>query len=255
MPAIKKAIIYELYDIRKPKIAMYVGKATLTGKYAPRRPGAHWRDFKAKGTATNKLLLKWFMTLKSESNAPCWRIRETISMSRWQERERHWIAYWRRRNPSLCNYNKGGHQWPESATVNSVLRGSPSLGGKKMHELYPEWGSILGKRYGSWAHVNKLPLSKRRVWMSAAGKVGGKRVHEIHPDLASSNGKLGGSKRKFHPKKSEFGRRAGLIGGKLLHKMRPHHNLILTHNRWHRDRGLRGENCAICKGDIVIQNA
>ena len=99
--------IYGLYDPRRPHVIMYVGKG-MEG-----RARHHWKLFLAKGVTTNALLRAWFEKLRAAHIEPRWRfIEEGVPDAQWGNRERYWIAWWKERNPGLCNVAPGGNAWP-----------------------------------------------------------------------------------------------------------------------------------------------
>jgi hypothetical protein len=98
----KTTAIYGLYDPRRPRTIRYVGKGLA------RRAKEHWKEFLRSGYTVNKRLLAWFKELQAAGVAPCWRFLET-GLRNWVRREQFWIAYWRRRNPELCNVLDGGN--------------------------------------------------------------------------------------------------------------------------------------------------
>jgi hypothetical protein len=141
---------------------MYVGKGLR------QRAEKHWRCFLKTRKTCNALLRRWFELLKASKVEPRWRfLEENISNENWKERERHHVAVWKIVNSELCNLLEGGNEWPIHGTklggqITSKLypklasnRGK--IGGKRTHELHPEWGHTLGTKYGS-----------------SGGKIGGK---------------------------------------------------------------------------------
>src|SRR5690348_10145349 len=97
----KKTCIYGLFDPRQSNIIMYVGKGLK------RRAQLHWRYRKTK--VVNSLVRNWFERLEKEGIEPSWRFLEE-NVINWEECERYWIAYWREKNPDLCNIADGGNQ-------------------------------------------------------------------------------------------------------------------------------------------------
>lgn len=66
----------------------------------------------------------WLQALKSSGLKPEWRfLEEQVPPHNWQERERFWIAYWRRKNPKLCNVHDGGNCWPIEASRSGGRKG------------------------------------------------------------------------------------------------------------------------------------
>jgi hypothetical protein len=61
-----------------------------------------------RGFGSNQRLRNW-MKIVYPTGALGQRILEAVSASRWRERERYWIAFWRQQNPSLLNMAAGGN--------------------------------------------------------------------------------------------------------------------------------------------------
>jgi hypothetical protein len=102
--------IYGLFDPRNPEVICYVGKGLA------KRAAMHWSQFVRHSTACNKNLVRWFAVLRTDGAEPGWCfLEENVPLSMWEEREKFWIAYWRQKNPQLCNVTKGGNAWPPEA--------------------------------------------------------------------------------------------------------------------------------------------
>ncbi len=240
----KTTNIYGLYDPRRPRVVMYVGKG-LSGRAA-----SHWRHFLNNSTAVNKLLRAWFQQMKAANAEPRWRIVEVVPVSRWEERERRWIAAWRKRNPRLCNVTRGGNAWPHEAGLIGARRaqelypGSPrhrrwsSKGGRRTHKRHPnlarEWGRKYGPKGGRRTHelhpnlysetmrrTQKLyrGTPRQRRWSSK----GGRRVHKLHPNLAKENGRRATRWSQLHPNQARE-------NGRRIHEIHP--NIGRSLGRW-----------------------
>lgn len=98
----KTTFIYELYHPNGHK-AMYVGKGSLA------RALWHWRAFVEQNDTSNHALKTWFRKLKKQGRKPRVRVRELVSLSKWQDRERYWVSFWRDKNSRLCNIAPGGN--------------------------------------------------------------------------------------------------------------------------------------------------
>ena len=170
--------IYGLYDPRRPHVIMYVGKG-MEG-----RARHHWKLFLAKGVTTNALLRAWFEKLRAAHIEPRWRfIEEGVPDAQWGNRERYWIAWWKERNPGLCNVAPGGNAWPrESSRLGGLI------GGRKGGRTRAEW-------------ANKYPAQARAI-SRKGGRIGGRKGGRARAKWA----------KKYHEQASANGRKAGLIG-------------------------------------------
>jgi len=244
--------IYGLYDPREPYWSMYVGKGDQE------RAQFHWNNFLRHGTAVNALLRNWFIGLKNEGIVPeTFYLEERVSERDWPDREKYWIALWRRCNPNLCNIADGGNSPSlESSRIGGIVNAGRGL--KRAWELYPELmrenqriAASKGGKIGGKATHQKHPDMARENGLRSGGKFGGwASVHKKHPDLAHRAGVLGNKRmRELHPEMdmSELGRRAGRIGGNRLKELYPDMALGLCHRRWHVKRNKSNLNCKLCQ--------
>jgi hypothetical protein len=118
--------IYGLFDPRRPKILFYVGKGTAPCKRCGATyQRARWQIscFRRGKPIGNKFLLSWFRKLRSQKVEASWKIIEIVSISTWKARERYWIAFWRKKNPALCNIGNGGEDFGPSGRANALKPG------------------------------------------------------------------------------------------------------------------------------------
>lgn len=130
---------------------MYVGKGPED------RARSHWKEFSKSGRAVNSLQRHWFEKLISARIEPRVRIREAVILSQWQEREKFWIAYWRKLNPDLCNIASGGNAFTSEAG---------KLGNQVMRKLYPELVAKVTRVAGRGNRGKKRTLSQRKCMAS-----------------------------------------------------------------------------------------
>jgi hypothetical protein len=235
----KTTAIYGLFDPRNPDVIMYVGKGPAV------RAQCHWRNFINRDTACNGRLLRWFASLLADGVKAQWQFIEK-NVTDWEEREKHWIAHWREKNPQLCNVLDGGNQWPIDAgklggrSVQSKYRGTPE---------YFKWHQKAGRKAvasGQWASL------KTKEHQSSAGRIGGyKQPHEAKV-RGGRNGKREAKSRAgrngirtLHeryggtPEYTEWTRNAGRVGG-----LKGGRNG--THRRFHLNRDQVNMNCDLC---------
>lgn len=214
----KVTLIYELY-------APYGRKAMYVGKGSKNRMKWHWQVFCRTGQAVNTKLRHWFKSLQARKLVPQFRIRETVKVSKWEERERYWIAYWRKRNPNLCNINQGGNAWPDSAG-----RAGNLAARKVLNTRFPKGSPFL-----VWAKDH--PTKARHAWRKG-GIRGGKATAvwmKRNPGKAFRN-------------LSAAGRKGGLKGSLALIK-RPN---LGNHTRWHVTLRRRSAECKWCRKGVIL---
>ena len=97
--------IYALEDPRKPMFPWYVGKSDNPLN----RLSEHMRGTqKSKNSGLNS----WVRSLVDSGVTPTVRILECVSLDKWAEREKSWIAKSREVNPGLLNISAGGNAPP-----------------------------------------------------------------------------------------------------------------------------------------------
>jgi hypothetical protein len=264
----KITAIYGLFDPRNPEVVMYVGKGLS------QRASQHWKDFLSKGMTTNAPLRLWFNKLRSEGVELGWCFLEE-NLVDWENAERKWIAYWREKNPELCNVAPGG---------NSFSLESSRLGGFTKAKLYPNAGRDLGLKHGYKGSLGKSVGGRKTHQLhpnlafengKKGGLVGGHRVHELHPEMAHQCGKLvhrlhptlasenGHRTHELHKDDANYGelkargtrrmnelypqmaKEAGKMGGKIG-------GPAACHKRWHLDRGIINPNCKLCQEALNV---
>jgi len=94
----ERAYIYGLYDPRCPDVIWYVGKTNN-----PYNRLQYYRK-----DPSNTPIYRWFRRTQSEGFEPQLRILEECSFSKWQEREKFFIALYRKKNLLLLNKLSGG---------------------------------------------------------------------------------------------------------------------------------------------------
>jgi hypothetical protein len=185
--------IYGLYDPRQPRMVMYVGKGLA------KRAAHHWPEFVKHGTAENKLELAWFEQLRAAGVEPVWHFLETnVPVRRWHSREKAWSAYWRERNPNLCNVSKGGNAFPEEcAAIGGRIAKEKGLG-----FFAPKWRGVGGRIGGRSNVINKTGFCAPGV-ATKAGRIGGRiggRISGRIVGLRRAHKKCHVARRVFNPK-------------------------------------------------------
>lgn len=167
--------IYELYDPREPWLTMYVGKGF------EKRAHSHWKQFVRYGIATNKPQQRWFEKLASMRLEPRVRIREVVILSRWQEREKFWISYWKKLNPNICNVASGGN-----APTDEMAK----AGNRVLRQLYPELILEVTRSAGK-NNLGKKRTLEQRKRMSVNRKGQGKGPNPKRSQPGELNGFFG----------------------------------------------------------------
>jgi hypothetical protein len=227
--------IYGLFDPRSPGMIMYVGKGLAA------RAQSHWKKFLVNGDAINFLVRRWLGKLKTEGIEPSWRFLEE-NVTNWEERERYWIAYWRDKNPELCNVSNGGNY--VRLTAEEKFRASQlgglaggSKGAKRVHELHPDLASKNMQH--AWDFNRGKMLEVTSLGGSAAARLGRsglitawREKPEEMTKHAKENASLGGAAAKeFFKNNPEIARANGVKK---------------AHDRWHVNRHLINSNCRLC---------
>lgn len=117
----ENTFIYALVDPITEQVR-YIGKSNNPRK----RYNAHLTD-----TRFCKHKINWIKKLKEQSLVPVLQILEEVSQDTWQERERHWIAFYRQHGHDLINETDGGegmNGWEVTPEVRA--KRSESLKGK-----------------------------------------------------------------------------------------------------------------------------
>lgn len=215
--------IYGLFDPRSPDMVMYVGKG------GEKRALSHWKRFVSRGEAQNALQRRWFAQLLTDRVLPVWRFLEENVVD-WQAAERKWIAYWREKNPGLCNVADGGNAYPQNAGI---------VGARIMHQLYPD----IMKKVNSIVHKKgsdgKSILAKRRGQLggSISGPKNARKMRlHLTFEILSKGGKKGGGTHNMSIKAKQRQR----IGSQAAMR-------VTCHKRWHVSRGIKNQNCKLCQ--------
>ena len=119
------------------------------------------------------------------------------------------------------------------------LREGGRKGAQRLHELYPNLSSKIGRQTGRKVML-KLHAERPELFIQASkkgGKIGGRRKHELYPTLAREWG-------------LNTDRKVSSKGG--LHNYELHSTLVCKtlslgrHTRWHTRRGIVNLSCELC---------